>query len=239
MFKYKKRLLTSLLIALGVSSSFIEAAAPEQPTELSSTKITCSPSAVRLSFLDNSSDENNFTATISEYDNPSNSWTVTIPGQSTKPHGYIDVLTGIDALDKVYMATVVASNGDGDSLPSDPNYFRMTSTFGCDPLDTDISAPGPYIGVTDINKTSVRVNFLDNSDNENGFLLFDDTGDINATLPENSASEPSQNYVTLTGLTCDRVYTIKAIAFNGSGNSLPSNSRSFNIHTTFGINCDE
>jgi len=244
MFKYKKRLLTSLLITLGVSSSFIEAAAPAQPTELGSTKITCSPSVVRLSFLDNnSSNENNFTATISEYDNPSNSWTVTVPGQSTKPYAYINVSTGIDDLDKIYMATVVASNANGDSLPSDPNYFRMTSTFGC----TLINAPGPYIGVSpikdpdtqEINKTSVRVNFLDNSDNENGFLLFDDTGDINVTLPKNNASEPSETYGILTGLTCDKVYTIKAIAFKGNVNSLPSNSRSFNIHTTFGVDCND
>ncbi len=100
-----------------------------------------------------------------------------------------------------------------------------------------LNAPGPYIGVTGIDKTSARVNFLDNSDNENGFLLFDDSGDINVTVPKNNETAPSQTYVTLTGLTCDRVYTIKALAFNSNGNSETSDARSFNINTTFGIDC--
>ena len=100
------------------------------------------------------------------------------------------------------------------------------------------NAPGPYIGVTGIDTTSVRVNFLDNSDNEDGFLLFDESGDINITLPENNTTASSQTYVTLTGLTCDKVYNIKALAFNVNGNSETSDARSFNINTTFNIECN-
>ena len=70
------------------------------------------------------------------------------------------------------------------------------------------NAPWPYIEVTGIDTTSVRVNFLDNADNEDGFLLLNDSRDINITIPQNNATAPSQTYVTLTGLTCDKVYNI-------------------------------
>ncbi|HHH55239.1 MAG TPA: fibronectin type III domain-containing protein [Bacteroidetes bacterium] len=95
------------------------------------------------------------------------------------------------------------------------------------------NSPGSYIGVTSISNTSVRVNFLDNSNNENGFRIYD--GDsIDITVPSNDESTQTNQYATLTGLEYDKTYTIQVVAFNSDGESLPSDTRSFTINSTFG-----
>jgi len=97
------------------------------------------------------------------------------------------------------------------------------------------NAPGPYIGVTDINKSAVRINFLDNSDNEDGFLLYGN--DFNISLPKNNEDNHQYVYANITNLVCNKVYSLKVLAYNSDGNSTPSDLRSFNIHTTFDIPC--
>ena len=39
-------------------------------------------------------------------------------------------------------------------------------------------------------------------------------------------------------MTCGRVYTLKALAFNSDGYSEMSDAHSFNIHSTFGVDCN-
>ncbi|CAA6826541.1 MAG: Unknown protein [uncultured Sulfurovum sp.] len=99
------------------------------------------------------------------------------------------------------------------------------------------SATGDYIGVTDINKTAVRINFLDNSDNEDGFIVYGDG--INLLVPKNDETKHIYQYANITGLTCDKTYTIQTIAYNSDGNSTPSEPRDFNIQSTFEISCEE
>jgi len=97
-------------------------------------------------------------------------------------------------------------------------------------------APGSYIGVTKLTDTSVRINFLDNSDNEMGFKVFADG--INISVPAHDETEHPQVYVNMTGLTCDKSYQVYAIAYNNDGNSTPSDTRSFNLNTTFSTGCN-
>jgi len=97
------------------------------------------------------------------------------------------------------------------------------------------NAPGPYIGVTDINKSAVRINFLDNSDNEDGFLLYGNG--FNISVPKNNENTHKYVYANITNLVCNKVYSLKVLAYNLDGNSTPSDLRSFNIHTTFDIPC--
>jgi len=97
------------------------------------------------------------------------------------------------------------------------------------------NAPGPYIGVTDINKSAVRINFLDNSDNEDGFLLYGNGFHI--SIPKNNENTNRYVYTNITNLVCNKVYSFKVLAYNSDGNSTPSDLRSFNIHTTFDIPC--
>ena len=99
------------------------------------------------------------------------------------------------------------------------------------------NAPSNYIGVTVIDQTSIRVNFLDNSDNEKGFKIFGE--DINISVPAHNENLHPYVYTNITGLTCDKAYTIQALAYNEDGNSTLTDKRSFNIHTTFGLDCDE
>ncbi len=238
MFKYRKGLFISLLTGLTLLSSFAEAAVPNAPgsyvgvSKLSST-------SVRVSTQDNSNNEDGFYASIYDYATSELVKNKLIPASNTDTV-YADI-TGL-VCDKLYSAKVLAFNADGNSSTSDTQHFNIHSTFSTPCSDEpamDIpAAPGPYIGVTPIDKTSVRINFLDNADNEDGFLLFDESGDINVTIPENNATAPSDTYVTLTGLTCDRTYVIKALAFNTVGNSAMSDARDFNIHTTFEMPCD-
>ena len=45
-------------------------------------------------------------------------------------------------------------------------------------------------------------------------------------------------YKDVTGLICNKTYTIKALAYNANGDSITTNERKFNIHTTFGLACN-
>ena len=237
MFKYRKGLFISLLIGLTLSSSLSEATVPNAPgSYVGISKL--SNTSVRISTKDNSDNEDGFYVSVYDYET-SNLVQRKQISDSNNSHIYAD-FTGL-VCDKLYLANVLAFNEDGNSSVSDTRNFNIHTTFSTTcPDDIDVpTAPGSYIGVTDINKSAVRVNFLDNSDNEDGFLLFDESGDINVTVPANNATAPSQTYVTLTGLTCDRTYTIKALAFNTNGNSATSDSQTFNIHTTFGVSCDD
>jgi len=150
-------------------------------------------------------------------------------------------LTGL-ICNHTYSIQVLGFNDDGNSLPTDVQTFNIHTTFGVDCNDTANledgqvpDAPDSYIGVTDINDTAVRINFVDNSNNETEFRIF---GDINKTVPANDESIDSNVQVDLIGLTCDHVYKIQALASNGNGNSLSSDERTFNIHTTFGVPCN-
>jgi len=96
------------------------------------------------------------------------------------------------------------------------------------------NTPGSYIGVTKIDSSSVTITFKDNSNNETGFKI---VGDINATIGANDEAIDPNVYTDATGLICDKVYKIKIIAFNTDGESVPSDTRAFNMHTTFGVVC--
>jgi len=234
MFKHKKGLFISLLTGVTLLSSLAEAVVPNAPgSYVGVTKL--SNTSVRISTKDNSDNEDGFYVSVYDHDTSALVQQKQLSA-SNNSSVYADI-TGL-VCDKLYGVSVLAFNTDGNSS-SDTRYFNINSTFSPPCSNQDVpNAPGPYIGVTDINKSAVKVNFLDNDDSEDGFLLFDESGDINITVPKNSTTSPSQTYVTLTGLTCDRVYTIKALAFNSNGNSETSDARSFNIHTTFGIPCE-
>jgi len=187
--------------------------------------------AVYIEFLDNSNDETGFRifGDINQ----------TLPENNETANPYVKAnLTNL-ICDHTYSIQALAFKGNENSIPSDVRTFNIHTTFGVDCNDTNGSlvpnAPGSYIGVTDINDTAVRIEFLDNSNNETNFRIF---GDINQTLPENNETANPYVQVDLTNLTCNQIYSIQALAFNASGDSLPTDVRTFNIHTTFGVDCN-
>jgi hypothetical protein len=101
-----------------------------------------------------------------------------------------------------------------------------------------VIAPGDYIGVSSIkdSNTSVRIGFKDNSANEDGFRIFG--SGINENIPSNDETKHAYVYKTISGLTCNKTYSIQAVAYKGNNVSLPTSVRSFNIHTTFALPCN-
>ncbi len=240
MFKYKKGLFRSLLMGLIFFSSLSEATVPNAPgnyvgiSKLSNT-------SVRISTRDNSDNEDKFYVYVHPHDAmqlavfPPLTQIIVEINASDNRYMYANV-KGLTC-DKTYDVFIMAKNSDGYSSPTPKFTFNIESTFNTKcPTDKPL-APEPYIGVTDINKSAVRVNFLDNSDNEDGFLLFDDSGDINITVPKNNTTAPSQTYVTLDNLICNKTYNIKVLAFNSNGYSETSDTRAFNIKSTFSTPC--
>jgi len=240
MLKIAKQITTSL-ITFTLLSSFAEAAVPAQPGPYVGAATNSECTAVRLNFADNSTDESNFTITLNNL-TTSSSTTTTIGSNGTST---VYTTLSIPNVSDVYSATVVANNSDGSSTSSDQRVFRMSSTFGC-PIIPDENnntttttlpaTPGNYIGVTDINKTAVQINFKDNSTNETTWKIEGDITDSWASTT--TPTTGSQVYHELSGLTCDQPYTIQAVASNANGDSAPTDSRVFNIHTTFSVNCN-
>lgn len=223
-----KKTILGFSLMLGIFTSFASASVPDAPGPYIGVTKTDN-STVTINFLDNSNDEKGFkiigdiNASLPPHD------------ETLTPNVYTDI-TGLEC-DKVYQIEVIAYNDDGNSTPSDKRDFNMHTTFQVECNVTDVpNAPGPYIGVTYIDKSSVRINFLDNSNNETGFRVIGN--DINISIPANNETIHNQVYANITGLTCDKLYSIQALAFNNNGNSDLSDIRTFNIHTTFNIECN-
>jgi len=99
-------------------------------------------------------------------------------------------------------------------------------------------APDPYLGVTLLQNTSdsVRVNFKDSSNNEDGFRIFNGT-DINITIPANDESIHPYVYVNIDNLTCTQLYSIQVVSYKDGLESAPTPVRHFRIKSTFGVAC--
>ena len=228
MFNYRKKLFTTLLIMSGLFNAFALAIVPNAPglyigvTDINET-------AVRINFKDNSNNENGFKIFGDiNLSLPANDETTT-----PSVHATVTNLT----CDRMYQLEAVAYNNDGNSTSSNSRSFNIHTTFGITCPDNEVpDAPGGYIGVTDINKTAVRINFKDNSDNETGFRVFG--SNIDVSISANNEAEHPQAYATLTDLSCNRTYEIQALAYNNNGNSIVTDKKSFNIHTTFDVRCD-
>jgi len=230
MLKSIKKKGISLLLIMGVLTTVIDASVPNRPgSYIGVTAID--KTSVRISFADNSDNEIGFRVFGEGIDEmiPPNDRTV-------KSHVYTNI-RGLTC-DKLYSVQVVAYNSEGNSSISDKRYFNIHTTFGL-PCDNEVptvpDAPGSYLGVTGIDSSSVRISFLDNSNNELGFRVFGEGIDV--IIPENNESEKSYVYSTIKGLQCNKTYKVEALAFNINGASLKSDSRTFNIHSTFGIEC--
>ncbi|MCK4440410.1 MAG: fibronectin type III domain-containing protein, partial [Sulfurovaceae bacterium] len=229
----KKRLFVGLLATVGMFSFADATAVLNAPGPyVGATMID--NSSVEINTADNSNNEDGFYVSIYKY--PSLTLFDTVEVEGSDSSQVEATVTGLTC-DQTYKAVVVAYNTDGNSSASDDRYFNMKSTFGAScPQQAIPNAPGPYLGVTDINKTAVRVNFLDNSDNETGFKISGDG--INETVSANDETVHPYVYKTIDGLTCDKLYKIKAVAYNTSGDSNSSDLRDFNISSTFDISCD-
>jgi len=227
MFKNITKKIVALMLILGAVTSLLNANVPNAPGPyIGVTLLT--PTSVNINFLDNSNNEKGFILIVNG--NP-------IPLPHKDDNIYYHKLENLTCDERITLE-VVAYNDDGNSSLIGPRAFNLKSTFGVECSVEVPNAPGSYIGVFPIDETSVRINFLDHSDNETGFRVFGDG--INELIDANDENVNSQVYKNIENLICDKVYSIQAVAYNNNGDSLPSDKRDFNIHTTFtGFPCSE
>jgi len=118
----------------------------------------------------------------------------------------------IDGLEEghTYTFTVRARNEAGYSDESN----EVTAT-------TSISTVAPHsptgLEVTAKDKTCVRLKWVDNSDNESGFKIYDQDDNLIKTVSADRAC------TTISGLSKATEYTFKVVAFNSAGESAASN----------------
>ena len=97
------------------------------------------------------------------------------------------------------------------------------------------ATPGPYVGTNNETETSVRISFLDNSTNEDGFKVYIySNGVLDSTVPLNPMTLPANDsgslyqYATIEDLTPNTLYSVRVTAFNTDGESLPTEPSSEN-----------
>jgi uncharacterized protein (TIGR02145 family) len=152
-----------------------------------------------------------FTAPASNGGSPITGYTVTSnPGNitgtgSTSPITVTGLTNGT-----AYTFTVVATNANGNSLPSSASNSVTPSTV-----------PGaPSIGTATKGNTQATVAFTAPVNN-GGSLI---TGYTVTSNPGNLTGTGSSSPITVTGLTNGTAYTFTVIATNANGNSLPSSA---------------
>jgi len=197
--------------------------------------------SARISYLDNSSDEDGFKVYI--YDNTDGVLDTSISpnpiivpeNDGISPYQYTN-LTGLTPY-TFYEVRVTAFNEAGESAPTNPsseNGGRFRTIGTCTP-----EMPDPYVGVWDITLDSARISFKDNADNEDGFKVYvyeDSTNTlVNTILVDAKSGVGGVQYATITGLTPNTVYKIKVSAYNDCGESpttIPSSINNGQFKTT-------
>jgi len=226
-----KKLMASLFVTMGIFNTVAWAGVPAAPgSYIGVTDID--ENTVRINFKDNSDNEQGFQV-VGDIN-------LNIPSNDASESPYVYANVSDLECDRVYTIQVLAYNDEGNSSLTDPRSFNIKSTFGvsCDTVESSLPmAPDPYIGVTDINKSAVRISLKDNANNETGFRVIGN--DINLTLPAHDETQHPYLYADITGLTCDKLYQIEAFAFNEEGDSPTTEVRSFSISGTFNVDCDE
>jgi hypothetical protein len=189
---------------------------PEMPGEYVGVWNITSSSA-RISFMDNSDDEDGFKAYVYNYNTDVLVDTILLDSVSGKGgYQYTDI-TGLDA-NTLYKVKISAHNGCGESKRTTPSSITngrfRTKTNSCPIM------PGEYVGVYNVTSTGARISFLDNSDNESGFKAY--IYDYNTDVLIDTILIPAINgvgghqYANITGLTPNTLYKVKVSAFNSS-----------------------
>jgi hypothetical protein len=173
---------------------------PAAPSGLQAAAI--SPTQVRLTWSDNSGNENGFLTEAK----PLNGSFQLVQGQAPR-NATSTTIEGL-APATTYVFRVYAANAFGSS--------GYTNEATAATPDIPPAAPGG-VSVTAISGTKVQVNWTDNSGNEDGFVvqLKEGAGDYQ------SRAAVAANVVTdrITGLKSLTSYTFRVYAFNEAGNS--------------------
>ncbi len=172
----------------------------------------------RISFKDNSYNEDGFKAYVYKYDSDELVDTLDIDAKTGKGDYQYANLIELES-DTLYKVRVSAYNGCGESELTTPSSltngrFRTTKTVSCPQM------PGEYVGVYKVTSTSARVSFLDNSDNEDGFRVYVyeyNTDKLIDTISVDAQSGVGEyQYANIENLTPDTLYKVRVSAYNNS-----------------------
>jgi hypothetical protein len=231
----KKIIIKNVLTVAGLvlfSTEIATASVPNTPGPYMGV-YNVTETTARISFLDNSTDEDGFKVYIHDANNVFDATLVPNPILVPKNDGgelyqYVNIMNLTP--NTLYKLKITAYNSDGESAPtfaSSINNGRIkTSPPVCQP-----AMPGEYVGTYNITNTSARISFLDNSNNEDGFKVYVYKKDTNAliktiTVPAVSGTGGFQ-YANITDLMPNTAYTVAITAFSsGCGESAPTHSSS-------------
>ncbi len=166
----------------------------------------------RISFKDMSNNETGFRF---EHVQDGNAVLTThIPADTNISNKYDYVtLTGLTP-HTLYTIDIIAFNADGDSTPLRKS-FRTLAT-------PNTPAQPTNLGTYNETPSTIRLSFLDNANNEDGFKVYDHkTKTLLTTLPAHTGSG-EYAYADFTGLATCSLYTIDLVAFNADGESAKS-----------------
>ncbi len=200
-----------VLLAGITTASFSEVVTPTPPTApINAGAYGFTDTSARISFKDLSDNEDGF-----RIDHVQGATTLTthIPDDPTLSNRYEYVeLTGLTP-STLYTVNIVAYNAAGEATPLTKS-FRTLAT-------PQTPAQPTNIGAYNFTSSSARISLLDNADNEDGFKIYDDKGNLLATAPAKAGSG-EYVYVDLTGLKTCALSTINVVAYNANGESQAS-----------------
>jgi len=210
------KLIFKPLTTLLIFNNFIMATEiPLAPTNAGVYNIT--EDSIRLSFLDNADNEKGFIVYHQGV------VIGTAPAKAGRERYQYINLIGLKP-SSLYTVNIVAYNTQGESLPLTKSFRTIKA-----PPATKEGTPNRPTNIAVYKETpnSVRVSFLDNADNEEGFRIEDLSGNVLMDqIPAKKASGHYQ-YVNLQGLNAGKLYFIRLFAYNVQGDSAPSITKAF------------
>jgi len=182
---------------------------PAAPSGLTATAV--SPTQVNLAWEDNAGDEDGFRIERCVGGGCADFVEIAQVGANVTSYGN----TGLSA-NTTYRYRVRAFHQAGYSGYS--NEAEATTPLPSPP------APPSSLTVTGVTKTSVTLAWTDNSGNEDGFRVYRCTGSTCTPMTLVAALGPNSQSYTNTGLLRRTTYRYRVTAYNGSGESAPSNT---------------
>ena len=184
-----------------VNSAYIRpVAAPAKPSAL--TAVVISKSEILLSWNDNSNNEASF---VIQRSLNGTSWSE-VASVNENVTSYSD--TGLSPATS-YQYRVVARNSYGDST--------ATTKYVVTTLPNVPDGPSNLI-VKNVSQTQIELNWLDNSNNEDGYVVQRSLDATNWTTIATLATPNVESYIN-TGLSAGTKYYYKVYAYNTGGNS--------------------
>lgn len=188
----------------------------DAPTNLMASVL--SSSSIRLTWIDNSNNETGFKIERSTSETSGFTQLDTV-GPDVDTYVSIGLTTNT-----TYYFRVCSFNSDGNSDYSNVVGIKIPDDV---PPPVNLIAPSG-LTATKVGDNIIRLDWVDNSNNETGFWFEDSTSSTQGFLWCGQTNQPNKTYFML-GSYNEGTYYFRMCAFNGNGNSAYSNVASVTI----------